>query len=77
MVRGTLGEPATASSPISPFGGVGETLELKVNLMQLITTGNFALNSTILGLIIYQERDDKWKDNVSGQAGYMQKRREF
>lgn len=34
-------------------------LELKVNLMQLIITGNYSLNSTTLGLIIYQVRDDK------------------
>lgn len=29
-------------------------LELKVNLMQLIITDNYVLNSTTLGLIIYQ-----------------------
>lgn len=45
-----------------PLGGSWrEIVELKVNLMQLIITGNYALNSVTLGLIIYQVRDDKWK----------------
>ena len=48
-----------------PLGGSWrEILELKVNLMQLIITGNYALNSITLGLIIYQVRDGKWKKKI-------------
>lgn len=53
----------------------GGLLKLKVNLMKLIITDNYALNSTTLGLIIYWVRNDKWKkkDDGSWQAGYTQK----
>lgn len=49
-------------------------LKLKVNLMQLIITDNYALNHTTLGLIIYWEMiNEKKKDDGSWQTNYMQK----
>ena len=61
-----------------PLGGPWRgLLKLKVSLMQLTITDNYALNSTILGLIIYWVRDDKWKKKMMDHDRQATHRREF
>ena len=51
-------------------------LKLKVNLMQLIITDNYALNHTTLGLIIYWEMIDE-KKKMMDHDRQATRRREF